>query len=235
MITNKINGHKYIGKTFDVERRWQEHAAFSRNKTTIDRAINKYGKDNFCLDILEKCSIDDLDEMERFYIKKYNTYKDRNHYNCAPGGEGYGAGAEHLYYHKESPFKGCNHTEGTKQKMRKNHYNCSGENNPMYGRKRSKETIQKIKNNQPDTSGKNNTFYGSKHTKDAKKKISKNHADVSEMSNPGAKINIELARKILKKHEGEMTYTEIAEKYNVSKSSVGYVCRGEHWTNEKLT
>lgn len=53
-------------------------------QTGIDGAIFKYGKENFSVEILEYCLIEELDERERFYINYYNSYN--NGYNLTKGG-----------------------------------------------------------------------------------------------------------------------------------------------------
>ena len=70
-IENLINHKIYIGQSFHIERRWREHC-FPSTKSIISDAIKKYGKENFSFQIIEECSIDDLDEKEIFYIKKFN-------------------------------------------------------------------------------------------------------------------------------------------------------------------
>ena len=52
----------------------------------IHKAIHKYGSENFQLEILEECNIENLDCRETFYINKYNS-RDRNiGYNLLEGG-----------------------------------------------------------------------------------------------------------------------------------------------------
>ena len=59
------------------------------DKSYFDRALKKYGEDNFELTILENdIPNDKLDEREIYYIKKYNTFN--NGYNCTLGGKCYG-------------------------------------------------------------------------------------------------------------------------------------------------
>ena len=69
-ITNKQNGMCYIGQTDDLERRISEHK--QKRIVTIDDYINVLGVENFDFEILEECSSDELDEKEKFYIKKFN-------------------------------------------------------------------------------------------------------------------------------------------------------------------
>ena len=82
-ITKKENGKSYIGQSNDIERRFGEH---KRNKDIpVDIAIQKYGPDAFTFEVIEECSLDDLDEREKFWIAYYNTYKGFG-YNCNEGG-----------------------------------------------------------------------------------------------------------------------------------------------------
>lgn len=69
-ITNKINNKSYIGQSVHIEIRWREHI---RKGNLIHKAIKKYGVNNFTFEILEECKINELNEKEEYYIKKYNT------------------------------------------------------------------------------------------------------------------------------------------------------------------
>lgn len=82
-ITKKENGKSYIGQSNDISRRFGEH---KRNRDIpVDMAIQKYGPDAFTFEVIEECSLDDLDEREKFWIAYYNTYKGFG-YNCNEGG-----------------------------------------------------------------------------------------------------------------------------------------------------
>ncbi len=70
-IENLINHKVYIGQSVHIERRWKEHCQYS-TKSVISDAIKKYGKENFSFQILEECSLDELNDKEIYYIQKFN-------------------------------------------------------------------------------------------------------------------------------------------------------------------
>lgn len=99
-IENLINGKVYIGQSVDIKERWNEHKlinsrtskeALKKQKYPLYLAFQKYGLENFSFEILEECSLEELDMKEQFYIKKYNSYIDfpnSNGYNLTLGGNG---------------------------------------------------------------------------------------------------------------------------------------------------
>lgn len=91
VITNTINNKQYVGKTnFNVEKRFKEHLQDSFKNRSENRplykAIQKYGKESFSIEILEECSVEESYEREIFWIKEKNTYL--NGYNATIGGDG---------------------------------------------------------------------------------------------------------------------------------------------------
>lgn len=85
-ITNKVNGKSYIGQTrYTLEFRWRQHQ-HKKDNTYFHNAIKKYGVDNFTLEILEECDVENLSSREIFYIAKYNTFS--NGYNLTLESEG---------------------------------------------------------------------------------------------------------------------------------------------------
>ena len=88
-ITNKLNNHSYIGLSTKVEERWKYHQTpYNQQRESyksLYKAFEKYGIENFTFEILEECSIQELGEKEKYYIAKYDTYK--NGYNMTTGGE----------------------------------------------------------------------------------------------------------------------------------------------------
>lgn len=91
LITNIINNKKYIGQSVDINKRFREHIYSSLNANAKDansplhQAIRKYGKENFCLTILEECNREDLNEKECFWIQYHDSY--HKGYNATLGGD----------------------------------------------------------------------------------------------------------------------------------------------------
>ena len=128
---NLINHKKYIGqkksKTFLREK-------YLGSGTYLRRAINKYGKENFKVVMLDTAeSREELDEKEIYYIAKYNAQSDPNFYNICAGGESGVGGPK---------FKGHKHTKESKEKIGNS---CRGELNGFYNKHHSTETKEKLK------------------------------------------------------------------------------------------
>lgn len=198
MYINKTNGKRYIGQTTDFNRRHKEHlqVSFNSNRkeynTPIHRAIRKYGADNFEIVILEQniATQEEMNELERFYIKKYNTLTKEYGYNISDGGS-YG-----------NPLKGK-----TEEEVKKIRDKCSksmegkmvGEKNPMYGKKwdEKRKAEMSLKN-----SGENNPFYGQHHSDETKVKISKYRKGQSSPKK-GKHLTEETKQKLREQNMGE--------------------------------
>lgn len=90
MIINKVNGHKYIGKTTQgMNKRWKQHIDEAKRMSSkpLHRAMRKHGNHNFMIKELCECNINELDEKEQYYIKEYNTFESEQGYNATSGGE----------------------------------------------------------------------------------------------------------------------------------------------------
>ena len=90
LITNNINGKKYIGQSRNLIKRWNHHkdeARHNRSTLLIHNAMREYGIDNFSFDILLECPIDMLDVWESDMIRLYDTFVP-NGYNIRDGKKG---------------------------------------------------------------------------------------------------------------------------------------------------
>ena len=122
-ILNQLNGKVYIGQTTrTLEQRWKDYikdykyvTPQSKGYRPIIAAMQKYGIDNFTIDILEDDiqTKEELDILEIKYIKEYDATNPHFGYNVELGGNGIGK-----------------HSEVTKQKISEAQI---GEKNHMFG------------------------------------------------------------------------------------------------------
>lgn len=115
---NINDGHTYVGQAKSLRTRKQQHLNLLRRhrhpNKHFQRAWDKHGEYNFLWYVIETCSIEELDELEIYWIEYYEAFQDG--YNHTIGGGG---------------ARGFKHSEESKEKRRQR---MLGENNPMYGR-----------------------------------------------------------------------------------------------------
>lgn len=132
-ITNLVNNKIYIGQVYNksIEDRFKRHCdgASSSSPSYLARAIHKYGKENFKVELIEECySIPEINEREKYWIKYYNSTNSNIGYNLTIGGEG---GNTYLCKSKDELDK-------IKQKISNSN---SGRNNGMSNQLKIKSTI----------------------------------------------------------------------------------------------
>ena len=91
-ITNKVNNKVYIGlTTLTLEYRWKRHITESKNVSNekhLYKAIRKYGLENFLVEEIDhSSSLEELGELERKYIKQFDSTNPNRGYNLTAGGE----------------------------------------------------------------------------------------------------------------------------------------------------
>jgi group I intron endonuclease len=129
-ITNTINDMVYIGVTKNPRTRMNAHACSKTpTKSIIKNAIQKYGRDNFTLQVLVMGTQAYCYELESKAIVAYNTLKP-NGYNICTGGKG----AIGIFGEVNGMF-GKKHSEETREKIRLRHL----------GRKASEATKAKMR------------------------------------------------------------------------------------------
>lgn len=127
-IRNLINNKIYIGKTIN------DRDDYFGSGLLINRAIEKYGKENFSKEILEEVfSVETLNDREKYWIDEYNSTDLRIGYNIGKGGDGGDLFTNHP--DKEEIRKKCSHP---------------GESNGMFGRKHTDDTRRKMCENSVD-------------------------------------------------------------------------------------
>ena len=117
-ITNTKNGKVYVGKT-----NGKREYYFGSGKL-LKRAIEKYGKESFTIEVIEECSDDVANEREMFWIRNLNTIVP-NGYNISLGGEG-----GDTISHNPRKASICKQISNTLVKSGA----FSGKNNPMFGK-----------------------------------------------------------------------------------------------------
>jgi group I intron endonuclease len=154
-IENKINHKKYIGKSVNISVR---PYYYHNHSYALNAALEKYGKENFDIYVVEYCSPENLYERERYYIREWKT-KSPNGYNLTDGGEGNlgwnpspetrkNMGQSHIGNHA---------SEETKKKMSNSSPRLSGKDNPAFNRPVPVSVREKISF---ALSGENNPNYG---------------------------------------------------------------------------
>lgn len=164
-FVNKINGKMYIGQSQNIEKRLYDHEYTARKGkekcTALQRAFDKYGFDNFSVEILEECSISDLNEREIFYIQKFQSNNKKFGYNLSSGGESGLRGykfPESFGKKISEAKKGWIMSDSQKEFISRLHK----------GKIVSKETRRKMSEN-------NVGFIGRTHTDETKQKMSESH------------------------------------------------------------
>jgi len=217
-LRNKINGKQYIGQTQDLNHRIIVHL-LRKERKGVNKAIVKYGYENFDLIILEKTKIKDLNKAEIKWIKRYNTFKGSG-YNLTEGGGG---------------ARGYKYSEARKKRISKQ---VSGVKNP-----RSKITMNMAKQILEDRKqGKSGYELGDKYnvsnatiykiiqgihwtTKSGELNIICNKLEYINLNKKVKPENIEEIRSM--RRQGK-TYQEIAKNYTFGYKYVSLICRGKH-------
>lgn len=90
VIKNIINDLVYVGQAASAYDRFRRHRnnhiSADKQDLKIVNAMKNLGANNFYYEILENCADEDADEKEKYYISKFNSFK--NGYNGNVGGVG---------------------------------------------------------------------------------------------------------------------------------------------------
>lgn len=122
-ITHIESGRAYIGQTTDFKRRMKDHCTANKRISLINRAIKKYGKEQFKFEKLMICEDFMIDEMEQKAIASFDTLVP-NGFNLETGGNA------------------CKKlSQETRQKIREK---AIGRPSPTLGRKMPEEQRQKL-------------------------------------------------------------------------------------------
>lgn len=213
MTTNLINGKMYIGQKKSTNFLKERYLG---SGSLLRKAIKKYGKENFKVEMLCECdSKEELDEMEIYFIKQFNAKDSDDFYNLAPDGESGVGGPK---------FKGHKHTDESKKKISEGN---KGINNKFFGKHHSEETKrimkEKAKNRKPvsnETREKLSKIHkGIKFTEDHKRKISEAQKG-SKGNNYGKKLPDDVKSKISNTMSNQVWMNDGNRSYRINKELV---------------
>jgi group I intron endonuclease len=118
-IVNKINKKCYMGASTNIKSRWYSHTyelkSHTHDNIHLQRAWDKYGKENFEFLIIEEIPKEQLTRKDQYYL---NLCKDNPtlYYNLV-----YESGGFLDRSGKNNGFYGKTHTEATREKISKTH------------------------------------------------------------------------------------------------------------------
>ena len=134
--TNNINGKIYIGKDSN------NNPYYLGSGVYLKKSIKKYGRENFTKEIVEHCTLQNINEREIFWIDFYKSTNPKIGYNKTFGGDG--ANSFELYDNMDELRKKLSDAQkeiwsrpGMREKISKMHL----------GRKRPPETSKRISEN----------------------------------------------------------------------------------------
>lgn len=210
------SGKHYIGQTTNLKDRkrclYNPNKYYSGHK--LDNAIKKYGIENFKYEIIIQIIDSDkiklrekLNELEIFYIEKYNSYKEG--YNMTLGGSG---------------STGCFQTEESR-KIISEKAKCRKDS--MLGRHLTEEQRKKVSDFAKTRTGNKNPFFGKSHSDEAKRKIGMaNSIPIIQLDLDGNILNefysAKEAARFLGKPKADSEIIKVCKKY-VSPSGRHYI------------
>jgi group I intron endonuclease len=173
-IENKTDGKCYIGQAKDFDKRIYHHKWNWKKETYEETSgenrplwytIKKHGENNFNIFMIVECNKEDLNYLETFYIKKFESLSSQKGYNILSDG----FSREGIHHSQEtknkisSANKGKKRSQETREKISRS----------RMGFKPSPESVQKMRNSKKGkTVGPVPSFLGKLHTEETKKKQS---------------------------------------------------------------
>lgn len=250
-IKNKLNEHRYIGSTKNFKKRWNIHkkdlAKQKHHSYILQKAVNKYGIENFIFEILEECDVCFLVEKEQKFLDEMNP-----EYNILKNVDG-----SNRTFTEETRKKMSDSKIGIplSEEHKKNISNANlGKNNGMYGKTHNDETKLKISKNKTKLEREEHHWtkltnfqieemiilYNSGiHKQELAKKYSvtetcinynlkQNNCDLKK-NNMTKKLNWEIVRDIRKQFLEGKTYSELVDIFEISYSQIKRIIKNQQW------
>ena len=185
----------YIGQSINITRRWAEYSKLKGcgKNTRLINSLKKYGFENHKFEILHQCKIEELNDLEIFYIKYYDSFNTEHGLNLHSGGSNHIISDETKLKQSESHIgqkawnKGIKRTDEEKK----------AHSLKMKGRKLSEETKQRM----------STVKIGRKLSEETRKKISEklkgNKNGINNTANLGRKLSEEVRIKMSNNHKSK--------------------------------
>jgi len=146
--TNLVNEKVYIGQTKNsLDQRKAGHIKHSKSNNQekmhyFQKAIRKYGEENFVWEILTECTKEEADILEIYYIDLYDSHNNEKGYNETIGGRGV-VGNKLTDEQKAKISKAVSNSENFKNFCKS--YNATqGKSNTMKGRIFTEEHLKNL-------------------------------------------------------------------------------------------
>lgn len=228
MVVNLINNKKYIGQSKNIKKRFQSHHLVDYKNpnncnynTKFYQAIRKYGIENFQVEILQLCNEEDMDNLEIYYIKKFDTFK--NGYNSTEGGQFWSPNIHSV----ETELKRKETREKNKSLMSENHPRAKLTNEQVWNiRQRyiDGESIKEIYQDFKDLYKNEGTFkrivLGQTYTTVG------NIPQKSQIRHTNAKLTEQQVKEIRCRYQkGKISYDTLGKEYGLSGSSIAAIIK----------
>lgn len=67
--SNKV----YIGQSVNINKRWRQHRNYISDNSRLYNSFDKYGVENHKFEVIEECSVEKLNERERYWQEYYDV------------------------------------------------------------------------------------------------------------------------------------------------------------------
>jgi len=209
----------YIGKSRNIIRRFSNYKSLQcKNQIKLYNSLVKYGYDNHLFEIIYECSENELNELEKYYIIKFNCVNNPMGLNLTEGGDGGGRPSEETKKKMSESMRGNTkwvgkkHSEETKEKIR----------NARKGSKHTAETRAKLSRCMMG----NTMSLGVKLSEETKKKMS-----ISQQNRK--KITNETREKMSKAQKGHPTSNDARTKMSITRKGRPALNKGIKYSEEK--
>ena len=198
----------YIGQSIDIEYRWKKYKILNcKSQQKLYNSFLKYGVHKHKFEIVQLCEIEQLNELEKYYVDLFQTFNSKYGLNIQDGGGGVGSMSEETKRKISLSNLGKKRTDETKLKISLAKQNISDETRckmSISQRKKAKMSEETIRRMSESSKGMKHsietkinmskTRKGIKHSEESKLKMSNSHK--GKQTSLGRKHSEETKRKI---------------------------------------